>query len=156
MDDVDSTMQSASANYRGLKEESQNLSADQTRRQRLVVISLVALVVILIGLTVGAFLYLSNEGTPTERIRDIMIIFMAFEFMILGLAMVILIIQLATLINLIQNEIRPILESTNETANTMRGTAAFLSDNLVEPVIKINEYLYGLYRLFELIGIRKK
>jgi hypothetical protein len=76
--------------------------------------------------------------------------------MILGVAMVILIIQLATLINLLQNEIRPILDSTNDTANTLRGTAVFLSDNLVEPVIKINEYLSGLYRLFELIGFRKK
>jgi hypothetical protein len=85
-----------------------------------------------------------------------MIIFMAFEFMVLGVAMVILIIQLATLINLLQNEIRPILDSTNATANTLRGTAIFLGDNLVEPVIKINEYLSGLYRFFELIGFRRK
>jgi hypothetical protein len=38
----------------------------------------------------------------------------------------------------------------------MRGTATFLSDNLVEPVIKINEYASGLYRLFEILGIRRR
>lgn len=156
MDDVDSTLQPTQPYHQELPVKSHNSSADQIRRQRLVLTGLGVLALILIGLTIAAFIYLSNEASPTERIRDIMIIFMAFEFMILGLAMVILIIQLATLINLIQNEIKPILESTNDTANTMRGTAAFLSDNLVEPVIKINEYLYGLYRLFELIGIRRR
>jgi hypothetical protein len=156
MDEVDSTLQPTQPNHQELPARSQISSTDQIRRQRYVVIGLVFLALFLIGLTIAAFIYLANEASPTERIRDIMIIFMAFEFMILGLAMVILIIQLATLINLIQNEIKPILETTNDTANTMRGTAAFLSDNLVEPVIKINEYLYGLYRLFELIGIRRR
>jgi magnesium-transporting ATPase (P-type) len=154
MDEVDSTTQSAPVVYETSPKT--HTPDDQIRRQRFIVLGLVATVVILVILVIVAFLYLKNENTPTEQIRDIMIIFMAFEFMVLGLAMVILIIQLATLINLFQNEIRPILESSNETANTLRGTAAFLSDNLVEPVIKMNEYLYGLYRLFELIGIRKR
>jgi hypothetical protein len=69
--------------------------------------------------------------------------------MVIGLAMVILIIQLATLTNLLQNEVKPLLESTNETANTLRGTAAFLSENLTEPVIKLNEYLSGIRRLLK-------
>jgi uncharacterized oligopeptide transporter (OPT) family protein len=134
----------------------QDNSENRIRQQRLIIIGLVVFVLILIALAVAVFYYLSLENTPTERIRDIMIIFMAFEFMVLGLAMVILIIQLATLINLLQNEIRPILDSTNETANTLRGTAIFLSDNLVEPVIKINQYMSGLSRLVEIFGLRKR
>ena len=39
----------------------------------------------------------------------------------------------------LQNEIKPILDSTNETISTMRGTVTFLSDNLAEPVVKLNE-----------------
>ncbi|MES0361694.1 MAG: hypothetical protein ABUK20_12315, partial [Anaerolineales bacterium] len=66
------------------------------------------------------------------------------------------IVQLATLINLLQNEIIPIVESTNETANTLRGTAVFLSDNLSEPVIKLNQYMAGLMKLTELIGITRR
>jgi hypothetical protein len=57
---------------------------------------------------------------------------------------------------LLQNEIRPILESTNETANTLRGTAVFLSENLTEPVIKLNEYAVALRRLVELLGLGRK
>ena len=85
-----------------------------------------------------------------------MIIVMALEFMFLGIALLVLIVQLATLINLLQNEIIPIVESTNETANTLRGTTEFLSDNLTEPVIKLNQYLAGLMKLTELIGLTRK
>ena len=60
--------------------------------------------------------------------------------MIGSFTLVILIIQLARLINLLQNEIKPILDSTNRTVSTMRGTVTFISDNLTEPVVKLNEY----------------
>ncbi len=83
--------------------------------------------------------------------RDIFIIFMALVFLLLSASLVILIIQLATLINLLQNEIKPILESTHETVNTLKGTTTFLSNNLVEPAIKLNESLAGRKRFFDLI-----
>ncbi|HZD56154.1 MAG TPA: hypothetical protein VE136_05505 [Anaerolineales bacterium] len=131
-------------------------SPDGSRNQRLTIIGAVIGVVILLAAIVAFIVYLANPGTPTDKIRDIFIIFMALEFLLLGLALVILIIQLATLINLLQNEVKPILDSTNETANTLRGTAMFLSDNLVDPVIKLNEYLAGLRRMMNLINIARK
>jgi hypothetical protein len=79
------------------------------------------------------------------------IIFMALEFLVIGAALVILMIQLAVLINLLQNEIKPILNSTNETVNTLRGTVTFLSDNLAEPVIKLNQYMAGFKKLLDLL-----
>jgi hypothetical protein len=97
----------------------------------------------------GAALLFSQKTEVTAQIRDVFIIFMALESLVLGVALVILIIQLAILINLLQNEIKPILNSTNDTVNTLRGTATFLSDNLVEPVIKLNEYLAAFKRMFD-------
>jgi hypothetical protein len=129
---------------------------EDQNRQRTVIIGLVIAGIVLLVLFVVILIFLASPGTPTERIRDIFIIFMALEFLLIGVALVILIIQLATLINLLQNEVKPILESTNETANTLRGTAAFLSDNLVEPVIRMNEYAIGMRRLFEIIGLGRK
>jgi hypothetical protein len=120
----------------------------------------------LIGVTIGAIIllvllglaivYLLQPASPTDRIRDVFIIVVAFESLVIGVALVILIVQLASLINLIQNEVRPILDATNETVNTLRGTAEFLGENVVEPVIKLNGYLAGLYRMLELMGIKKK
>ena len=103
--------------------------------------------IILLAFIAGAVYYLVQPSTPTERIRDIFIIFMALVSVLVGIALVILTIQIASLINLLQNEIKPILRSTNETANTLKGTTEFLSDHLVDPVIKLNEYLAGLRTL---------
>jgi hypothetical protein len=81
---------------------------------------------------------------------------MALESLVIGVVLVILVVQLAILINLLQNEIRPIIHSTNDTVNTLRGTVVFLSDNLAEPVIKLNEYLAAAKRFFELLRPGRK
>ncbi|MBL7162935.1 MAG: hypothetical protein ISS57_10045 [Anaerolineales bacterium] len=112
--------------------------------------------VVLIALVVVSVIFLLNPTTDTARFRDVFIIFMALESIVIGLALIILIIQIARLINLLQNEIKPIINSTNETVSTLRGTTQFLSDNLVEPVIKLNEYLAGLGHLARFIKPKKK
>jgi hypothetical protein len=126
------------------------------RRQRTIAITAVIVVVLLIGGIVAAIFGLLQPNTPTEKIRDIFIIFMALESLLIGVALIILIVQFASLINLLQNEVRPILDATNETVNHLRGTAEFLGENVVEPVIKLNGYLAGMQRMLELIGVKKK
>jgi hypothetical protein len=103
-----------------------------------------------------AIYFLLQPATPTDKIRDVFIIVVALESLVIGVALVVLIVQLASLINLLQNEIRPILNATSDTVNTLRGTAEFLGENVVEPVIKLNAYLAGLYRMLELMGVKKK
>ena len=121
-------------------------------RRRLVIIASIA-GVIFIALLVLAVIFLLQNGETTTTIRDIFIIFMALEFMVIGWALVILVIQLARLVNLLQNEVKPILDSTNEAANTLRGTAEFISENLAEPVVKLNSYGAALKRLLEILKI---
>jgi hypothetical protein len=110
---------------------------------------------VLTGLTIYFLGFVAQPGQVT-RIRDIFIIFMALETLLTGLALVVLLVQVTRLINLLQNEIKPILDSTNETVSTLRGTTAFLSNNLVEPVIKLNEYLAGIAQLLQVIGVVRK
>ena len=129
---------------------------EDTRSQRGVVIGLVVGGIVFVALTVAAIVFLLQESTDTARFRDIFIIFMALESIVIGAALVILLIQLARLINLLQNEIKPIMVSTNKTVSTLRGTAQFLSDNLVEPVVKLNEYLAGLGQLIRLVRPKKE
>lgn len=105
---------------------------------------------ILIGLG-AAIVYLLQPGAATESLRDIFIILMALEFFIVGIALVLLLVQLARLINLLNNELRPILDSASEAANTMRGTSRFLSGKLVEPVVKISAGVAGFRRALELL-----
>lgn len=129
------------------------------RQKRAIVIwASVFIILVVAALATGLFFLLRPE-TPADqvgRIRDVFIIFVALESLLIGAAMIVLIVQLASLTNLIQNEVRPILKATTDTVNNLRGTAEFLGENVVEPVIKLNGYLAGLYRMLEMMGIKKK
>ena len=124
--------------------------------QRNIVIIIVIGIIVLLALLGVAIYFLLQPATPTDRIRDIFIIVVALESLVIGVALIILIVQLASLINLLQNEVKPILHATSETVNTLRGTTEFLGENLVEPVIKLSGYMAGMNRMLELMGIRKK
>jgi hypothetical protein len=132
-------------------------SNELTPEQRKAIIWSVVVFIVLLLITIGAIIFLLNAPMSTvARIRDIFIIFMAIQSLLTGFVLVILIIQVARLINLLQNEIKPILESTNETVSTLRGTATFLSDNFAGPVIKMNEYLAGLMKALAILGLTRR
>jgi hypothetical protein len=113
--------------------------------------------VLVLGIIVTGIVLLAGAGNETtSQVRDIFIILMALVSLVIGTALVVLIIQMAALINLLQNEIKPILKSSSDTVNTLKGTTTFLSDNLASPVIKINSSVAGLRKLIDLIGLFKK
>lgn len=124
--------------------------------QRNIVVPIVIGVIVLLVLLGVAIFFLLQPTTPTDKIRDVFIIVVALETLVIGVALIVLIVQLASLINLLQNEVKPILTATTDTVNTLRGTVEFLSENAVEPVVKLNGYVAGLTRMLELMGIRKK
>jgi nitrate reductase gamma subunit len=126
-------------------------SSDAVKKQRAAIIGISIGAILLLALVILSVIYLLNPGTDTARFRDVFIIFMALESIIIGLVLIILVVQIARLINLLQNEIKPILDSTNETVSTLRGTTQFLSDNIAEPIIKLNEYFAGLQSFIKLI-----
>ena len=95
-------------------------------------------------------------ATQTARIRDIFIILMAFTSIAIGLVLLILIVQIAELTNLLKTEIKPVIDTANETVNNLRGTTEFLGKNMVEPVVKLNEYIAALKKLTELLSLSRK
>ena len=129
--------------------------AQDQKMKRIMTGVIIGVVVLIILLGVSIY-FLLQPATPTDKIRDVFIIVVALESLVIGVALIVLVIQLASLINLLQNEVRPILKATNETVNNLRGTAEFLGENMVEPVIKLNGYMAGLNRMLELMGVRKK
>lgn len=137
----------------GESQESEQAAALQQRQTIIIIVLVVLLLLVIISVGIYA---LAQPTTDTARVRDIFIILMAIESLIIGFALVILMIQLARLINLIQNEVKPILNSTQDTLGHLRGTTVFLSENLVEPVIKLNEYMAGVSQLLQVIGLVKR
>lgn len=129
---------------------------EKEKEQRRMLIGIVVVLILLLAGLIAGIYFLLQPTTDTARVRDIFIIIMAIQSLLIGFTLVILIVQMARLINLLQNEIKPILDSTNETVSNLRGTTTFLSNNLVEPVMKLNEYLAGLTELFKVIGLARR
>ena len=119
-----------------------------------IVVGIITLLALLTGI-VFAIIAMVQNPTQTETVRDIVIIFVAVEALLIGLALIILIFQLARLTDLLRNEIGPILDSTNEALGNLRGTSRFLSDNLVRPVMKVNGSFAALRRVVDLLGFRR-
>ncbi len=129
--------------------------AEAERKQRQIVVGSIIGGVVALALLITVFIVLIQPTTPTDKIRDVFIIFMALESLVIGAALVVMMVQIATLINLLNNEIKPMLEATNETISTLRGTTQFLSENLVEPVVKLNSYVAGLQKMLDIFNHKK-
>jgi len=66
-------------------------------------------------------------GDPLAAVRDIAIVLLALESLVIGV-----------------DEITPIVESASETAKTVHGTVDLVSQTVVDPVIKASSYLAGV------------
>lgn len=119
----------------------------------------VGIIVLTIILAVAAVLLAANaeQTAPiVELVRDMLIILMALELVIVGAAIVVFLIQVARFVNLMNNEVQPILSSASDTVNAVRGTAVFLSKHVTEPVVAIAGTLGGLGRAMrDIDAIRK-
>lgn len=73
-------------------------------------------------------------------LRDIAIIILAVETIVLVFLLGVLIFQVLRLIRLLREEIKPILDSTKETVGTVRGTTTFVSETMVSPIISVLSY----------------
>ena len=136
---------------------STSLNGDQVSAKSvfLIILAFVIIIAILAG-AVLAIIGMVNHPESTENIRDIVIVFMAAEFLFIGFVLILLVIQLARLTALIRHEVRPILDATNQTVGTIRGTTTFLSDNLVSPVIKANSTIAAVKRAAEMLAFWRR
>ncbi len=113
------------------------------------------LFLLLAAVGIGLFLLSRNEAL-TSTARDIFLILLALEFMVVGVAVIVLAVQIARLTLLLEMELRPMLENANDTLDTLRGTTLFLSESLVEPVVKLQSTLAGIQRVLKVLGLFRK
>ncbi|MEJ2752219.1 MAG: hypothetical protein ACK2UR_20630 [Candidatus Promineifilaceae bacterium] len=109
-----------------------------------IVIGVVVALVLAVLMVLGVVWLASTQGAKMEALRDIMIIVLALESCIFGIVLMLLLLMMIRLVNMLEFEIKPILEKTNETLGTVRGTTTFVSDHVVQPVTKATSYMAGL------------
>lgn len=97
------------------------------------------------ALLIWLFVWLASTQAQTiEAVRDILIIVLALESCLFGIALMIMLVMVIRLVNVVEFEIKPILNKTNETVSTIRGTTVFVSDNVVKPVTTISAKAAGI------------
>ncbi|PID85358.1 MAG: hypothetical protein CSA11_05670 [Chloroflexi bacterium] len=110
---------------------------------KVVIIGIIAVIIVIASIALIIFLA-ANYAPEMEALRDIMIIALALESCIFGIALLILLVMVIRLVNMLEFEIKPILERTNETISMVRGTTLFMGDNVVKPITTASSYAAGI------------
>lgn len=99
----------------------------------------------------GGYFLWRADPTLTAHLRDLFLVLFTVQGLIIGLLLVLTLIAIVRLIDLVENGVLPVLNSAQRTTEMVKGTTAFLSKNLVTPVIKINGYAAAMRRFVQLI-----
>ena len=102
----------------------------------------IGLVVVLVGGC--AFLYWLSTLGALHVLRDLLIIFLAFESILVFVLLAWLILQVQSLVEYVNTEVKPILGSVQESVTTVQTTTSFLQESVVQPVIKFPSATAGL------------
>jgi hypothetical protein len=111
-----------------------------------VIIGVAVVLVLGVALILAIIFLAQNYPAELEAIRDIFIIALALESCLFGVVLMLMLVMLIRLVNTVEFEIKPILEQTNETIGTIRGTSTFVSKNVVQPVAKATGFVNGVRR----------
>ena len=88
--------------------------------------------------------------------RDLAIILLAVESLVIGILLVVLTIEVMSLVKLLREQIKPILESVDETARTVRGTTVFVSENFVDPMVRVSGFASGVLQALKILSRRAR
>jgi hypothetical protein len=88
-------------------------------------------------------------------VRDLAIVMLALESFVIGIFLIILIWEIRNLAKLLREEIKPIIESADETVRTVRGTTTFVSETFVEPMVRVSGFASGVMQALRILIGRK-
>lgn len=99
----------------------------------------IGLPIIFLVLVVGSFILLywlgSDDQSALEKIRDIVIIWIGFLWVFAVLFLAIVAALMVWLALTLKNKIIPIMETLADTANRVKGTAEFVTEEVAAPVV---------------------
>ncbi len=73
-------------------------------------------------------------------VRDIAIVLLAVETLIIGGLLIVLVLQIRNLINVLKDEVKPILDEAHDTVSTVKGATSFVSDTVITPIINMASF----------------
>jgi hypothetical protein len=123
----------------------------------IVVLLVVAAVLVGLGYLMWTSYDRAGDAVPgTVRLRDMSFILLAAETLVVMILLLIIVVLLVVFVIMVYDRVIPILEQINravgEAADTMqnvRGTAAFIGEKAVNPVIEVSSYVNGVRRILK-------
>lgn len=107
--------------------------AERQMRRRMVLIGIgIAVIAVLILLGFAAMIAAGVIGV----VRDVVIILLATESLVIGGVTLFLLYQVIMLVTLLREELIPLIQSAQETVNSARGTTVYVSRKIIVPSAK--------------------
>ena len=106
-----------------------------------VIVGVVVTLLLMVGVVALVIWLAKNYAGQIEAIRDIFIILFALAACSSVVVLIMMLVAIIRLINMLEFEIKPILEKTNETIRMVQGTTTFVSANVVKPAITASGYV---------------
>ena len=99
-----------------------------------------ALAVLVIGLVIagigyGLYQLGGADQAPLERLRDIVIIFLALQLLLVTVVLAGIAAGLIFLIFVLKDQVIPLLHELTETVKRVRGTTEFVTEEAVRPIV---------------------
>jgi hypothetical protein len=124
-----------------------SLSNLTTKQKVAIGMTFFAIVVIIVFTVV----YLVTHPGVARVTRDLLIIVLAIELLILNIATIVMLWQTIKLLDYLVNELAPVIKNLQETVGTVRGTTTFVSDNVVNPTIEAASKIAGVRRSLQVL-----
>ena len=107
--------------------------AERQMRRRMVLIGIgIAVIAVLILLGFAAMI----AAGVIDEVRDILIILLATESLVIGGVTLFLLYQMIMLVTLLREDLIPLIQSAQETVNSARGTTVYVSRKIIVPSAK--------------------
>jgi len=107
--------------------------AEREMKRRMTLIGIgIAVLAVLILLSFAGMIALGI----IDEVRDIVIILLAIESLIVGGVTLFLLYQIIMLLTLIREELIPLIQSAQDTVNSARGTTVYVSRKIVAPSVR--------------------
>lgn len=79
-----------------------------------------------------------------EVVRDVAIVLLALESLVIGALLIVLLFQTRKLVSLMRDEVVPMLEAVDDTVQTVHGTTTVVAEAVVKPLARASGFGSGV------------
>lgn len=119
-----------------MQREMEENGADTGKWKWWAALAILVLGLIVVGIAYGLYQLGGADQAPLERLRDIAVIFLIFQLLLVTIILAGIAAGLVFLIIVLKDQIIPLLAELTETMRRVRGTTEFMTEEAVKPIIR--------------------